>query len=263
MAVYAGMATGMDRNIGRLIADLRTHDELDNTLILFLSDNGACAEWEPFGFDLQGVADPRPGTGINIGTPNAPNVLHGGGDLQRLGGPGSLFSYGSGWANASNSPWRFYKHYDHEGGISAPFIVHWPARIKTAGQLRTQVGHVIDIMITCMEIAEAKYPAELDGVQILPPEGKSLVPAFDGQPLARDFLAWEHEGNRALRAGDWKIVSLAGKPWELYDLAHDRVELNDLAAQQPERVKEMSAQWNEWAKRTHVLRSPADRVRKE
>jgi arylsulfatase A-like enzyme len=262
MAVYAGMVTGMDRNIGRLIADLRAHDELDNTLILFLSDNGACAEWEPFGFDLQGVADPRPGTGINVGTPNAPNVLHGGDDLQRLGGPGSLFSYGSGWANASNSPWRFYKHYDHEGGISAPLIVHWPARIKAAGQLRTQVGHVIDIMTTCMEIGGAKYPAELDGVQILPPEGKSLVPAFDGRPLARDFLAWEHEGNRALRAGDWKIVSLAGKPWELYDLTHDRVELNDLAAQQPERVKEMSAQWDEWAKRAHVLRSPADRVRK-
>ena len=262
MAVYAGMVTGMDRNIGRLIADLRAHDELDNTLILFLSDNGACAEWEPFGFDLPGAAHPRPGTGINVGTPSAPNVLHGGGDLQRLGGPGSLFSYGSGWANASNAPWRFYKHYDHEGGISTPFIVHWPARVKAAGQLRTQVGHVIDIMATCVEIGEAKYPAELDGVQISPPEGKSLVPAFDGQPLARDFLAWEHEGNRALRAGDWKIVSLAGKPWELYDLSHDRVELNDLADQQPVRVREMSAQWEEWAKRAHVLRPPADRARK-
>ena len=133
MAVYAGMVTGMDRNIGRLIADLRTHAELENTLVFFLSDNGACAEWEPFGFDLQRVENPRPGTGINVGTPGAPNILHAGDDLQRLGSPGSLFSYGSGWANASNTPWRFYKHFDHEGGISAPLIVSWPARMKAAG----------------------------------------------------------------------------------------------------------------------------------
>ena len=262
MAVYAGMVTGMDRNIGRLMADLRAQGELDNTLILFLSDNGACAEWEPFGFDLQSLANPRPGTGINVGTPGAPNVLHAGDDLQRLGGPGSFFSYGSGWANASNTPWRYYKHFDHEGGISTPLIVHWPVRVKAAGQLRTQVGHVIDIMSTCVEIGEAKYPAELNGVKILPLEGISLVPAFDGQSLARDFLAWEHEGNRALRSGDWKIVSLAGKPWELYDLASDRAEMNDLAAKQPERVKEMSAQWNQWAKRTHVQRVPAERMKK-
>ncbi len=202
MAVYAGMVTGMDRNIGRLIADLRAHGELENTLILFFSDNGACAEWEPFGFDLQPIANPRPGIGINVGTPNAPNVLHQGDDLRRLGGPGLLFSYGSAWANASNAPWRFYKHYDHEGGISTPLIVHWPARVKTAGQLRTQVGHVIDIMQTCVNVGEAKYPTELDGVKILPPEGLSLVPALDGHPLERNFLAWEHEGNRALR---WRL----------------------------------------------------------
>ena len=263
MAVYAGMVTGMDRNIGRLIADLRAHGDLDNTVIMFLSDNGACAEWEPFGFDLQSIASPRPGTGVNVGTPGAPNVLHRGDDLKRLGGPGSLFSYGSGWANASNTPWRYYKHYDHEGGISTPLIVHWPARVKTAGQLRAQVAHVIDIMTTCVEIGEAKYPAELNGMRITPPEGLSLVSAFDGHLLPRDFLAWEHEGNRALRAGDWKIVSLAGNHWELYDLSRDRTESNDLAAQQPERVNEMSAQWNQWAKRTHVLRLPADRVRKD
>jgi arylsulfatase A-like enzyme len=262
MTVYAGMVTGMDRNIGRLIADLRAHGDLDNTLILFLSDNGACAEWEPFGFDLQSIASPRHGTGINAGTPDAPNVLHRGDSLTRLGRPGSLFSYGSGWANASNTPWRFYKHYDHEGGIRTPLIVHWPARVKAAGQLRAQVGHIIDIMATCVEVGDAKYPVELNGVKILPPEGLSLMPAFDGNLLTRDFLAWEHESNRALRAGDWKIVSLAGKPWELYDLSRDRAEMNDLAARQPERVNEMSAQWHDWAKRTHVLRLPADQVRK-
>ena len=118
-------------------------------------------------------------------------------------------------------------------------------------------------MTTCVEIGEAKYPSEIDGVKILPSEGVSLVPAFEGQPLVRDFLAWEHEGNRALRSGDWKIVSLAGRPWALYDLANDRTEMNDLATQLPERVKEMSAQWNQWANRTHVLRSPVDRVEKK
>ncbi|HEY2344133.1 MAG TPA: sulfatase-like hydrolase/transferase, partial [Chthoniobacteraceae bacterium] len=256
MAVYAGMVTGMDRNIGRLVADLRAHGEIDNTLIFFLSDNGACAEWEPFGFDLKPVANPQPGTGINAGTPGAPNVLHQGDELARMGQPGSLFSYGSAWANTSNTPWRFYKHYDHEGGISAPFIVHWPARVKAKGELRTQVGHVIDIMATCIDVAGAKYPAEIDGKAILPPEGRSLLPAFDGQPLTRDFLAWEHERNRALRAGDWKIVSLAGQPWELYDLSRDRTEMHNVAAENPDRVKEMAAQWDEWAKRTNVLPRP-------
>ena len=256
MSVYAGMVSGMDRNIGRLIADLRAHGELEDTLLFFLSDNGACAEWEPFGFDLKPVANPHPGTGINIGTEGAPNILHQGADLTRLGGPGSLFSYGSGWANASNSPWRLYKHYDHEGGISAPLIVHWPARVKAAGELRTQVGHVIDIMATCIDVSGAHYPAELDGEKISPPEGRSLIPALDGQPLTRDYLAWEHEGNRALRAGDWKIVALAGKPWELYDLARDRIESHDLAAQEPERVRELSALWMQWARRTQVLRRP-------
>jgi arylsulfatase len=116
MAVYAGMITGMDRNIGRLIADLRTSGQLENTLIFFLSDNGACAEWEPFGFEMAATPDPQPGTGINQGTQALPNKLYQGEELARMGGPGSRPSYGSGWANACNTPWRLYKHYDHEGG---------------------------------------------------------------------------------------------------------------------------------------------------
>ena len=209
MAVYAGMVTGMDRNIGRLVADLRDHGELDDTLILFLSDNGACAEWEPFGFDLQSIANPRPGTGINVGTPGAANILHSGDDLRQLGGPGSLFSYGSGWANASNTPWRFYKHFDHEGGISTPLIVHWPVRVKAAGQLRTQVGHFIDIMSTCVEIGEAKHPTELNGVKILPPEGMSLVPAFEGQSLVATFSLGS---TRAIAHCVWTIGRLCHWP---------------------------------------------------
>ena len=258
MAVYAGMVTGMDRNIGRIIADLRASGELDHTLILFLSDNGACAEWEPFGFDLTINGTPVRGSGINLGTQAAPNILRRGDDLLKLGGPGTFISYGSAWANACNTPLRLYKHYAHEGGISTPLIVHWPARVKAAGTMRAQAGHLVDIMATCVEVSGAKYPAELDGKKILPPEGASLIPAFENQPLARDFLAWEHEGNRALRSGDWKIVSVAGQPWELYDMAHDRTEMDNLAAREPGRVTEFSEKWESWAKRTQVLPRPGD-----
>jgi arylsulfatase A-like enzyme len=258
MSLYAGMITGMDRNIGRLLTDLRTSGQLDNTLIFFLSDNGACAEWEPFGFELQPTPEPQPGTGLNQGTQGLPNKLYQGAELAQMGGPGSRPSYGSGWANACNTPLRLYKHYDHEGGISTPLIVHWPTGIPAKGEFRGQVGHLIDLMATCVDLAGAKYPTDLDGHKILPPEGLSLVPAFAGQPLEREFLAWEHEGNRAIREGNWKLVSLAGAPWELYDMSTDRVELQNLATREPERVKEMSAKWDAWATRTHVLPRPSE-----
>lgn len=256
MSVYAGMITGMDRNIGRLVADLRASGQLDNTLVIFLSDNGACAEWEPFGFEMADTPNPQPGTGINQGTQALPNKLYRGEELAHMGEAGTRPSYGSGWANACNTPWRLYKHYDHEGGISSPFIVHWPAGVPAKGEYRHQVGHLIDLMATCVDVAGAKYPAELDGHPILPPEGLSLVPAFANQPLEREYLAWEHEGNRAIREGKWKLVSLAGSPWELYNMEVDRVELHDLAASEPERVKTMAAKWDAWALRTHVLPRP-------
>jgi arylsulfatase A-like enzyme len=262
MAVYAGMVTGMDRNIGRLIANLRANSEFDNTLIFFLSDNGACAEWEPFGFDLSPVADPQPGVGINMGTPGAGNVLHRGDQLARMGGPGSLFSYGSGWAGACNTPWREYKHYTHEGGISTPLIVHWPARITTRGRFRTQAGHLIDVLPTCLEVSGARYPDAIDGQSILPLEGQSLVPAFDDLPLERDFLAWDHEGNSAIRSGDWKLVRRGPQSaWELYDLAQDRTELHDVADEQPDRVRRLAAQWQTWAERTHVFPKPGQNAK--
>lgn len=258
MATYAGMVTGMDRNIGRVIGDLRQQGELDHTLVLFLSDNGACAEWEPFGFDLLPPATaPTPGTGINMGTPNAPNILHRGADLDRVGGPGTLISYGSGWANACNTPWRLYKHYNHEGGISSPCIVHWPDGLKVKpGSITRQPSHVIDIITTCADVAGAQYPAELNGHPILRAEGRSLVPVFDGKTIQRDFLAWEHEGNRAFRVGQWKLVSVHGNPWELYDLDTDRTELNNLAAKYPERVQSMAGRWEVWARRTQVFPAP-------
>jgi arylsulfatase len=256
MAVYAGMVTGMDRNIGRLVADLRASGQLDNTLIFFMSDNGACAEWEPFGFEMAATPNPEPGTGLNQGTQALPNRLYKGAELARMGGPDSRPSYGSGWANACNTPWRLYKHYDHEGGISSPLVVHWPAGIKAKNEFRPQVSHLIDLMATCIDVAGAKYPTEFDGHKILPTEGLSLVPTFTNQPLEREYLAWEHEGNRAIREGKWKLVSLAGAPWELYDMEIDRVEMHDLAAHEPARVKEMSAKWEAWAQRTHVYPKP-------
>jgi arylsulfatase len=243
MAVYAAMVDRMDQNVGRVVADLRKHNELDNTLILFLSDNGACAEWDPWGFDVR--------SGPN-------NILHRGADLEKMGGPGTYHSYGSGWANACNTPLRLYKHYCHEGGISTPLIVHWPARVKAKGALRPQVGHVIDVMPTCAAVAGAAYPAERDGRRVTPMEGKSLVPAFDDEVLERPEhpLAWEHEGHRAIRVGRWKLVAKEGGPWELYDAVNDKVELNDLAAKDPAKVKDMAEQWEAWARRTNVLPRP-------
>ncbi len=259
MAVYAAMVTCMDRNLGRLVADLRSHGELDNTLIVFLSDNGACAEWEPFGFDLAPLnADEiQAGVGINLGTQAAPNILRGPETIKQMWHQDGMISYGSAWANASNTPWRLYKHDCHEGGISGPMIVHWPARIAHGGEFRRQVGHMIDIMPTFAELAGAKYPAESDGHKIDPPEGKSLVASFSDGPIGHDFLAWEHEGNAAVRYGDWKTVRRGWQgSWELYNIADDRTELNNLADRQPARVQTMAAQWQSWAERTHVLPRP-------
>jgi arylsulfatase A-like enzyme len=241
MAVYAAMVTGMDRNVGRVVEELKKHGELDDTLILFLSDNGACAEWDPFGFDES--SGPK-------------NTLHTGDALKTMGSAKTYHSYGSGWANAGCTPFRLYKHYCHEGGTRTPFIAHWPKGIAAKGEFRDQPGHIIDVMATCVDLAEATYPATFNGHDITPKEGTSLIPAFANQPLPRDTLAWEHEKNRAIRVGDWKLVATAGVEWELYDLAKDPVERNDLAATSPGRVKELAAKWDTWAKRCNVLPYP-------
>jgi len=260
MKAYAGMIAGMDRNIGRLIADLKRSGELDKTLILFLSDNGACAEWEPFGFDLTKPTTVSAGLGINMGTPNMPNVLHHGAALETMGGADTLFSYGSAWANLSNTPWRLYKHYSHEGGISSPLIVYWPNGVKARGQWRNQPGHVIDLMATLVDIAGATYPKERAGVNVQPMEGVSLRPAFANQPLDRKApLYFEHDGSRAVRDGDWKLVSTRDGEWELYNITADRTELNNLASKHPDKVKELAARWDAWAQRTNVLPRPGGR----
>jgi arylsulfatase len=238
MAVFAAMVDRMDQAVGRVIEDLRRNGQLDNTLVVFLSDNGACWEWDPLGFDVS--SSPR-------------NILHTGDDLKTVGGPASYISYGSAWANAGNTPWRLYKHFSYEGGIRAPFIIHWPAGLKARGELRTQVGHIIDIMPTLAEVAGATYPAERHGVKVQPMEGCSLLPALENRPLARSApLFFEHEGSRAVRDGRWKLVSLSGDAWELYDLDADPTEMHNLIDKMPDRARAMTAAWEAWAERCHV-----------
>jgi arylsulfatase A-like enzyme len=241
MAIFAGMVTCMDRNIGRVLDDLKTHGELDNTLVLFLSDNGACAEWDPFGFD--GSSGPK-------------NILHKGEQLETMGSAKTYHSYGSGWANAGNTPFRLYKHYCHEGGIRTPLITHWPSGFAAKGEYRDQPGHLIDLMATFVEVARANYPTTLNGNAITPMEGTSLTPSFANKSLDRELLAWEHERNRAIRVGKWKLVAEAGHEWELFDIEADPVEMTNLATKQPETVKDLAGRWEAWANRCNVVPYP-------
>lgn len=243
MAVYAAMVDRMDRAVGRTVAHLQATGQLDNTVIFFLSDNGACAEWDPWGFDTN--SGPH-------------NVLHTGEDLQHVGAPGSYISYGSGWAHACNTPWRLFKHHTHEGGVLTPCIVHWPAGLKAKG-LTDGPGYITDFMPTFCALAGAVYPTQRDGTAILPQEGISLLPALTGEPLPERQICIEHEGNRSVRAGVWKLVALAGKPWELYNLGTDLTEMHDLAASEPQRVQAMAAAWDEWALRCKVKAPRAGR----
>jgi arylsulfatase len=168
-------------------------------------------------------------------------------------GPADTYaSYGVGWANASNTPFRLYKHWVHEGGIGTPLIAHWPGVIQ-AGSMTHQTGQVIDIMATCLDVAGANYPETHAGNQITPLEGKSLLPIFQGRTRAgHEAMYWEHEGNRAVRQGQWKLVSKFPGDWELYDLEADRTELNYIAAQDPERVASMNRLYHSWAERSGV-----------
>jgi arylsulfatase len=180
------------------------------------------------------------------------------GGREVLPGPADTFiSYGEAWAHVSNTPFRKYKHWVHEGGISTPLIVHWPGGIAGRGEFRTHPAHVIDIMSTCLDVAGAPFPTERDGQHLVPLEGRSLRPAFAGGTIQREAIYWEHEGNRAVRVGDWKLVAdgPAGR-WELYDLRADRGESRNLASSQPDRVKEMIALWEAWARRANALPWP-------
>jgi arylsulfatase len=227
MAIYAAMLDRLDRSVGTLVAGLARRGVLDNTLIVVLADNGGNAESGPRG-RLEG---------------------------DQPGGPQSTVYLGQCWATLANTPFRRYKHFTHEGGISTPLIVHWPAGIPSErnGQLETQPGHLVDLMPTFVEASGAKYPTQYNGHAIQPMEGVSLLPAFAGKPLERrEPIFFAHEGNRAVRDGQWKLVMKYKGPWELYDIEADRTEQNDLIQQQPEVAKKLIAQWEAWAARSDV-----------
>jgi arylsulfatase len=251
MAVYAAQVDRMDQGIGRIVEELERAGKLANTLIFFLSDNGGCAELlrEDGGIE-RGYAK-RDGSLLDFG--NRPDRMPGGED--------TFMSYDLPWANASNTPFRLYKHWVHEGGIATPLIAHWPAGIKRPDRITHRPSHLIDIMATCLDVAGVSYPAEYRDHRITPLEGESLLPALREVKEDRETpIFWEHEGNRAVRLGDWKLVSKRNKPWELYWMSEDRTELNDLAGVEPERVKAMEDMYNVWAQRCGVV--PFDRLGK-
>jgi arylsulfatase len=227
MAVYAAMIEGIDISLGTLVRGLQARGVFDNTLILFLSDNGGNAESGP--------------DGIFNGDPP--------------GGPNSNLYLGMNWAALGNTPFRRFKHFTHEGGIATPLIAHWPQGIprNRRNALEHQPGQLIDVMATIVDITGAAYPREFKGHAIQPMEGVSLRPAFGGRPLSRTRpIFWEHEGSRAVRSGRWKLVSTYPDGWELYDMAADRVERDNLAVRHPDVVRALAAEWDAWAKRANV-----------
>ncbi len=228
MAVYAAQIDRMDQGIGRILAKLKQIGKKENTLVMFLSDNGGCHETGPLGFDSRKNGLPP-------------------------GGVDSYMSYGQSWANASNTPFRLFKKYTHEGGISTPLIVRWPAVIKNKGFITRQVGHIIDIMATCVDVAGGRYPKAINGKKILALEGKSLLPIFEGKERrAHEYLFWEHVKHEAVRHGKWKLVAEKRRQWELYDLERDRSEIRNLADRHPEIVEKLKSKYEEWAQRVGV-----------
>jgi len=256
MEVYAAQIDRMDQGIGRILAALDETGQLDNTLVLFLSDNGACAEDIPTGVTARELVDElmiakattRRGEPVRFG--NDPAIVPGGEDTYQ--------SYGTAWANLSNTPFRLYKHWIHEGGIATPLIAHWPQGIREGGALRHNPGQLPDIMATILEVTGAQYPSTYRGNDILPCEGESFAPSFDKAGQERGPMFWEHEGNAAVRVRKWKLVRKYPGPWELYDMDLDRTEMHDLAAQHPERVREMTLQYEAWAQRCGVI--PRERI---
>ena len=243
MAFYAAMIDRMDQNIGKLVEHLKKNDQYDNTLILFLTDNGGCAE----GGTLGGKTDPF--------------------DLEKWEATyGAGPSYGGNWANASNTPFQKFKHYTHEGGISTPLVAHWPKGIKKGGSMVGDAAYLPDLMPTFISLAKAKYPSNYRGNKIPPLSGVSLETIFEGKSLKRkDPLYLEHEDNAALIQGDWKLVGTKvsvfdgpdASKWELYDLENDRTETNDLSATHPEKVSQLSKQWLAWANQVGVYPKPS------
>ncbi|WP_133796057.1 arylsulfatase [Prosthecobacter fusiformis] len=265
MEVYAAMVDCMDQGIGRLMEELKKQGQYENTLILFCQDNGGCAEPMGRNAPFKPRAD-KPSLPAMVATDLQPDMIpkqtRDGYPMRQgygvLPGPADTYiGYGEAWANVSNTPFREYKHWVHEGGISTPLVAHWPNGIPAArhNALESQPVHLIDLMATCVDLAGAAYPAEHSGQRIKPMAGVSLKPALSGEALGRkEPIFFEHEGNRAVRDGVWKLVAKGPQgAWELYNMQADRTEQHDLSATEDERVKIMSAQWEAWAKRAQVI----------
>ncbi len=235
MEVYAAQVTAMDRGIGKIVDALKETHRIDNTLILFTIDNGGChVEYTP---DRKGDYLPeqtRDGRPMRPG--NLPDIMPGPEDTYQ--------SYGYGWANASNTPYRFFKQYDHEGGIRTPMIAHWPQGIADQGKLVPTLSHLIDIMPTVLDVTDAKLPEDVGDKSPIKMDGRSLAAIFKGQQvIAHETLFFDHAKGRALRHGNWKLVAENKKPWELYNLQVDPLELRDLADKLPEQVSELERIW--------------------
>ena len=275
METYAAMVEIMDRGVGKIIAALKEKGELDNTIIFYMHDNGGCAELEgsdkptvPL-TDEQKVLKPIPADYIQMS--KKPEYTRDGKFVRSgrgvMAGPADTWmAYGPEWANVSNTPFRLYKQYVHQGGIASPLIINWPQGIENKGAITRQVSHLIDIVPTVLEITGAKYPTNLNGNDIQPLEGISLTPTFKNKTVDRKLILWEHQANRALRIGNWKLVAKTKSPkkftkadenaWELYNLEQDPTEMINLATTYPEKVKEMAEIWKKEALRTKALPWP-------
>lgn len=236
MAAYAGQVDSLDQSVGRVMDALRRAQEDDNTLVMFLSDNGASDQ--AYGqLDRPGQTWRVDGTLTRVG--NKPTIPP--------GGPDTFVTAGPPWSNVSNTPFRRHKQSNHEGGIATPFIAWWPGIIKQAGAICSEPSHITDVTATCLDATGIEYPERFRDRKVLPLAGRSLIPDFTEKRVqAPRTLCWATSGNRAIRIGSWKLVSTKGKPWELYDLAIDRTEINDLAQRHPERVAAMSNAFDRW-----------------
>ncbi|MBK1877705.1 arylsulfatase [Pelagicoccus mobilis] len=246
MAVYAAMVDRVDWNVGKLVSVLEESGQLDNTLIMFLSDNGACAEGPTLGR-------------FNIWDAEERNQQHN-------------MNYGAAWANVSSTPFRLYKHYTHEGGAATPFFVHWPIGIQPQSEWYDAPAQVIDVVPTILELTDTQYPKIYDSNDIHPLRGVSLSPAFEGKSIPRSGpLFSEHENNAFVIDGNWKLVGrgvaaqegVQRAQWELYNLSDDRTELNDLVASEPERAERMMAQWEHWADQERVYPKPVKKKKEK
>ena len=247
MAVYAAQIDRMDQGIGRVMSQLEAQGVADNTLIMFMADNGGCAEFCAEDSTLPNYAQfntpNQDGSRAVVG--NIPNL--------RPGGSDTFQSYDLPWANTSNTPFRLFKRWTHEGGISTPLVVSWPGHVKP-GEIIHSPAHLIDILPTCLQVAGANYPSENNGNPIKPIEGESLLPSFTNPSWTRESpIHWEHEGNRAMRDGDWKLVAEYPGKWELYNILDDRTESKDRAKGEKNRLANMAREYDAWASRVGVV----------